>query len=194
MVKLITIIVTGSPGVGKSTVSKKLALKLFAKHLDVSKIVEEFDVIDRFDEERETAIVNLNKLSKALIEKIESSEIDVIIDGHLAPHVIPDRLVNLAIILRRNPQQVEKELKKRGYSDKKVKENVRCEILDICLLDCIIKYGKEKCYEIDTTDKDLNFIVDELEKVIKGLVMKRVGVIDWLELINKENKLNYYFE
>jgi adenylate kinase len=194
MVKLITIIVTGSPGVGKSTVSKKLALKLLAKHLDVSKNVEEFDVIDRFDEERETAIVNLIKLSKVLIEKIESSEIDVIIDGHLAPHVIPDRLVNLAIILRRNPQQVEKELKKRGYSDNKVKENVRCEILDVCLLDCISKYGKEKCHEIDTTDKDLNFIVDELEKVIKGLVMKRVGIIDWLELINKENKLNYYFE
>jgi len=194
MINLKTIVITGTPGVGKSTISKNLALKLIAKHLDVSKVAEEDNVIDHFDVKRDTAIVNLNKLSKVLIEKIESSKTDVIIDGHLAPHVIPDRLVNIAFILRRKPQQIEEELKKRGYSDKKVKENVCCEILDVCLLDCINIYGKEKCHEIDTTNKNLNFIIDELEKVIKGVVPKSVGMIDWLELINNKNKLNYYFE
>ena len=191
---LITIIVTGTPGVGKSTVSTNLALKLNGKHLDVGKIAEEFNVIDCFDAERNTAIVNLNRLSNVLIEKIEASSVDVVIDGHLAPHIIPDNLVTMAIILRRNPQQVEEELKNRGYSDKKVKENVRCEILDVCLFDCVNKYGKEKCHEIDISNKNLDSIIDQLEKVIKGLVPKRVGIIDWLELVNKENKLNYYFE
>ncbi len=191
---LITIIVTGTPGVGKSTVSTNLALKLNGKHLDIGKIAEEFNLIDRFDAERNTAIVNLNRLSNVLQEKIEASSGDVVIDGHLAPHIIPDNLVTMAIILRRNPQQVEQELKNRGYSDKKVKENVRCEILDVCLFDCVNKYGKEKCHEIDITNKNLDSIIDQLEKVIEGLVPKRVGIIDWLELVNKENKLNYYFE
>ena len=189
-----TIIVTGTPGVGKSTVSMNLSLKLAVRHLDISKIAKEFDVIDRFDNERNTAIVNLNRLTNLLIEKIESSSTDVIVDGHLAPHIIPNHLVTVAIILRRNPQQIEEELKNRGYSDKKVKENVRCEILDVCLFDCINKYGKEKCHEIDITDEKMDFIIDQLEKVIKGLVPKKVGIIDWLELVNKENKLNYYFK
>ncbi len=194
MIKLKTIIITGTPGVGKSTISKNLALELIAKHLDVSKVAEEDNVIDQFDLERDTAIVNLNKLSKLLTEEIESSDTDIIVDGHLAPHLIPDNLVTIAFILRRNPQQIEEELMKRGYSDKKVKENVCCEILDVCLLDCIKMYGEEKCHEIDTTNKNLNLIIDELEKVIKDLLPKRIGIVDWLELISNENKLDYYFE
>jgi len=189
-----TIIITGTPGVGKSTVSTNLSLKISARHLDISKIAEEFNVIDRFDTERNTVIVNLDRLSNVLIEKIESSLTDVIIDGHLAPHIIPDHMVTVAIILRRNPKQVEEELKNRGYSDKKVKENVRCEILDVCLFECVNKYGREKCHEMDITNEKLAFIIDQLEKVIKGLGPKKVGIIDWLELVNKENKLNYYFE
>jgi adenylate kinase len=188
------IIVTGTPGVGKSTVSTNLSIKLAARHLDISEIAEEFNVIDRFDTERNSAIVNLEGLSNVLIEKIKSSSADVIIDGHLAPHIIPDHLVTVAIILRRNPQQVEEELKNRGYSDKKVKENVRCEILDVCLFECVNKYGREKCHEMDITNEKLDFIIDQLEKVIKDLSPKRVGIIDWLEWVNKENKLNYYFE
>jgi len=185
---------TGTPGVGKSTISNNLALKLTAKHLDISKFAEDNNTIDHFDIERDTVIVNLNNLSKTLIEEIESSETDIIIDGHLAPHVIPDRLVNIAFILRRKPQQIEEELKKRGYSDKKVKENVCCEILDVCLMDCINIYGREKCHEVDTTNKNLNLIIDELEKVTNELVPKRIGIVDWLELISNENKLDYYFE
>ena len=189
-----TIIVTGTPGVGKSTVSTNLSLKLGARHLDISKLAEEFNALDRFDTERNTAIVYLDKLSNVLIEKIESSSADVIIDGHLAPHIIPNHMVTVAIILLKNPQQIEEELKNRGYSDKKVKENVRCEILDVCLFECVNKYGRKKCHEMDITNEKLDSIIDQLEKVIKGLGPKRVGIVDWLELVNKENKLKYYFE
>lgn len=79
------------------------------------------------------------------------------------------------IVLRCNPEIIKERLEKRGYKPKKVLENIQAEILDVCLCE-----SKGKVYEIDTTNRDVENIVDEIIEAIKHK-KERKGVVDWTE-------------
>ena len=64
------IIVTGTPGTGKTTLSKKLARKLNFYYLDVAKLILKRKLSEGYDKERKTKIIDISKLNKALIEEI----------------------------------------------------------------------------------------------------------------------------
>jgi|TARA_Y100000310_G_scaffold271804_1_gene286447 adenylate kinase len=66
------IIITGSVGTGKTTLSKLLAKKLNFYYIDVNKIVREYNISEGYDKKRKTNIVDINKLNKALIKEIKN--------------------------------------------------------------------------------------------------------------------------
>ena len=66
-----TIIVTGTPGTGKTTIAKKLAKRLNYYYLDVNKLVSENKLSKGYDKKRRTKIVDIKKLNKVLIDFIE---------------------------------------------------------------------------------------------------------------------------
>jgi len=70
------------------------------------------------------------------------------IEGHLSHRVDLD----YCIVLRTRPEVLEKRLKKRGYSEEKIRENVEAEAMDVILSEA---YQRTKVYEIDTTEKTL---------------------------------------
>ena len=98
------IIVSGTPGTGKTTLSKKLAEKLKFKYVDVNKIIKRFNLIESYDEARKTNVIDIYKLNKVLIKFIKQEK-DMIIDSHLS-HNLPKKYVDLAIILKCNLQRV----------------------------------------------------------------------------------------
>lgn len=65
------IAVTGSPGTGKTAMAKKLAKRLDFYYLDVNKLVSKNKLSEGYDRKRKTKIVDIKKLSKALVNFIE---------------------------------------------------------------------------------------------------------------------------
>jgi len=156
-----TIIISGSVGTGKTTIAKKLAKKLKYRYVDVNKIIKEKKLREKYDKKRRCYVIDTEKLNKSLISLIKSSDTSlaraggreksikgIIIDSHLS-HYLPKKYVDLCIITKCNLKTQEKRLKKRRYNKAKIRENVECEIFDVCLNEA--KELKHKVMIIDTT-------------------------------------------
>ena len=145
------IIVTGTPGTGKTALSMKLAKKLAFRYLDVGSIIKKYNFSDGYDEKRKTHIVDTKKLNRELVKEImncKKTEKGVIIDSHLS-HYLPKKYVDLCIVTKCNLRVLEKRLRKKKYFKAKIRENMDVEIFDICLNEA--KENKHKIFIVDTT-------------------------------------------
>lgn len=173
------IVVTGTPGVGKSTISRILATRLGAVHVDLSALALREGLILRWDEERETAVADLDRLKKRL-EEMASSDHPLVVEGHYAPDVIPPQEATFIFVLRKDPWKLKGELESRGYNREKVMENVTAEVLDVCLTETVAAYGEERVSEIDVTYESSEEVVEELLSIIRRGKPTGVGRVDWL--------------
>lgn len=129
---MVVIIVTGSVGSGKTTLSKQLAKSLDFDYIDVNKVIKSAGLCEEYDKERDCVVVDENKLAKSLIRLIQSSDKSLVIDSHMS-YFIPKEYVNLCVVTKcDNLKELERRLKKRKYSKHKIKENVEAEIFNVC--------------------------------------------------------------
>ncbi|MCK5625806.1 adenylate kinase family protein, partial [Candidatus Bathyarchaeota archaeon] len=145
------IVITGTPGVGKTTIAKSLANKLNALHLSVGDLVRAENLILGVDVERQTLIADFKKLTKRINSIILQASQDVIVEGHYASDVTPRNLVSYAFVLRRDPEDLKVKLKEKGFKEIKILENVTSELLDVCLINTVKNYGAELVNEIDVS-------------------------------------------
>jgi len=124
------IIVTGTPGVGKSVIAKNLAKKLKFDYIDINKFVKDNKVYEGYDNKKRCYVVDVKKLNKALIK--ESSNKSVVIDGHLS-HYLDKKYVDWCVVVKCDLKLLKKRLEKRKYSKEKIRENLDSEIFDVCL-------------------------------------------------------------
>src|SRR3989338_4836918 len=68
------IIVTGTPGTGKTAVAKRIAKEKGYKYVDVKKIIEENKLKEKYDKKRQTYDVDVKKLNIILIKKISEEK------------------------------------------------------------------------------------------------------------------------
>jgi len=188
------ILVTGTPCVGKTSVSRKLAAKLNALHIDLAELVKREKLCSEIDTERNSLIADLDKVSQKIKKIIQKAKSDVIIDGHYAVHVVAPEVVNFVFVLRKDPLKLKTLMEERGYSSRKLWENLEAEILDVCLSEAIEVCGKNKVCEIDATDKSIDEIVDEILGIIDGKRRCYVGIVDWLGKLEKEGILDYFLK
>ena len=120
--------ITGTPGVGKSSVSKILAQRFPV--IDIHNYAEKHNLFEEFDEEAGSYNVDVEKLNDSIMS--EDLDSTVFLDGHLSHFVDCD----IIIVLRCDPHILYKRLKDRGYDEKKVLENVQAEVLDVILSEC----------------------------------------------------------
>ena len=180
-----SIVITGNPGVGKHTITEKIADILELSIVDINKIAKNSGLFEKNEDAND---VDIEKLKKILEEKISEKNIIV---GHLAPYVLHKNRIKIMIVLRRNPYDLISVYKKRKYSDKKIKENTGSEILGIIAHDAISKF-QEKVFQINISKKT---IPETVEKTV-DLISSNKGneEIDWLELVRKNNDLGKFFD
>ena len=197
---MIITLISGTPGTGKTSVSKEIAKKVNAKIISLNLLAQSEGFVSKYDEERETWVINEEKLRKKtlnLIEIAKNENIEVlIIESHFAD-IIPEKYVDLIIILRCEPSILSLRLKKRGYKEQKVKENVQSEILGNCVNFFIENEVQKPLYEIDTSKISLNQLRDEIIRIIYDREYGKtytLGQIDWLEKLFKLDQLMKYFD
>ena len=179
-----SIVITGNPGVGKHTITKKISEKLNFPIVDINIVAKDSGL---FEKNENTNDVDTKKLAKILGERKLN---DTIVVGHLAPYVLEKNQVKIIIILRRNPYDLELVYKERNYLEIKIKENTGSEVLGIIMHDTIEKF-EEKAFQIDVSKKNIQQVV---EKVLE-IISKKEGneEVDWLNLVTKNNDLEKFF-
>jgi len=119
---------------------------------------------------------------------------NLIVEGHYAVHVVPPKRASLVFVLRRDPRDLKRILKSRGYNEEKIKENLAAEILDVCLFDAVNIFGEDKVSEVDVTAKSPHEVIEEILSVINGEKKPKVGIVDWLGILEAEGELDDYLK
>lgn len=153
------LIITGTPGTGKSTLGKALAKKFKCRLVSEIAFVKRHG-LGKLDKASGELVVDTKKLEHALNLLLEKQK-NVVVEGHL---LCETRLkADLVIVLRQDPAALEKILAKRGYNDVKVLDNVFAERNGYCLMQAKKHYLHKKIVEVfvaksikETTSKILS--------------------------------------
>jgi adenylate kinase len=137
--------------------------------------------------------IDSRKIATIIESKLGESQRTVIV-GHLAPYVLKKEWIDLTIVLRRSPYAILSTLEGRKYSAEKIRENVASEILGVILYDSVQCFGKEKIAELDTTQTTSTEICEKIISLIKGNTGRKIGVVDWLSLVNERGDVGRFLE
>lgn len=186
------IVIAGTPGVGKSIVSERLTSILGYRYVNLSKLAVEKNLLSHYDEERETYVVDEHSLVNEVLELLKESS-GLIIDTHY-PEILPKDIVDIVIVLRLNPIVLENRLRNRGWSRRKINENVLAEILSVVTINAIEKFGETKVFEIDVTSRSVDEIVERIIDIIQNKHKYTPSqIIDWLTTLSPEEITKYEY-
>lgn len=160
-VKRPNILLTGTPGTGKTTTAALAAERMGFKHVNVGDLVKEHNCHEGRDEAYDTYILDEEKLCDVMEPILEEG--GCIVDFH-SPEFFPERWFDLVLVLRTSTEQLYDRLVQRGYNDKKKNENMECEIMEVVLEAARESYAPEIVYDVPSNT------VEDMESNIERLV------------------------
>ncbi|MCC6043655.1 MAG: AAA family ATPase, partial [Desulfurococcaceae archaeon] len=113
--------IAGTPGTGKSTVTRLLSEKCSVRAINLSELALEKGFILTYDQDRKTYVVDEDKLVNYL-RGLASETSGIVVNTHY-PEIIPPDLVDKVFILRAHPLILEKRLSSRNWDRRKINEN-----------------------------------------------------------------------
>jgi adenylate kinase len=188
------ILITGTPGTGKTTTAKQLAAKLDAHYINLTDYAKTYGLTSGEDKQRKTTIIDEEKMRTKLTETINATDKDnIIIDGHYASAVTPANLVTNVFVLRRNPKELKQFMQKCGFEGAKLWENLSAEILDVCLIEAVQAQSGKIC-ELDVTGKTVEEVTNEIMDVLEKGKKCYAGIVDWLGMLEREGLTDQYLK
>ena len=191
-----SIVITGSPGVGKHTIAKEIERTWkISELIDINKIAIDAGFVEQGQDVIEVDVNNLKKHLEPIVSdipRLHCAGRTGLIVGHLAPYVIDGKIGYPCVVLRKNPYKLIDIYKKRGYTEKKMKDNLGSEILGIIVNDAINNFGREKTFQVDTSDHTPKELAIRIHDIYNG--EDNGDNIDWLPLIQEKNDLKKFFD
>ena len=170
--------ITGTPGTGKSSVSRELRARGYDV-IDMNEHIREHGLLGDLDTARDTHEVDLDLLNDSLEEYRDSDKL-FLMDSHLSHFMDCSGI----IVLRCHPDVLAKRLESRGYSQEKVIENVQSEVLDVIL--CEATESDIPVFEVDCSHGDASDSADSVEEILKGESDDYLpGKTDWSSEMDK---------
>lgn len=178
-----TVFITGTPGVGKSTLANLIEKKLSWNLIKINQLAKERNLFSGIDKEKGYKIIDLDILCPELKKTISEISTDnasgIVVDGHLSHFC---QCADIVIVLRLYPSILKERLKKRNYSDSKILENLEAEALGVCSMEAQEIHGNI-VHEIDVGKLSPEDILNTVIEIITGEKSLPLGEIDFLNWI-----------
>jgi len=170
--------ITGTPGTGKTSVSKELRSRGYSV-IDMNEHIRSNGLLGELDASRDTHEVDLDSLNDSLQDYRDSPEL-YLMDSHLSHFMDCSGI----IVLRCEPEVLAKRLESRGYGCEKVLENVQSEVLDVIL--CEATDTDIPVFEVDCSHNDVSVTADSIEEILKGKSDDYLpGKTDWSQEMDR---------
>ena len=168
------ILISGTPGTGKSTIISSITAEYpTTQVLNVSDFVKKEGLHDGYDAEFDTFIINDRKTQKRLMKLLPEMRArgPVLIECHSCGLFDEDEmesLVDHVLVLTCSTETLYDRLKARGYSKKKIDENMECEIMRVCADESREVFRKEGVVRemVNDSGSDLSAIFTAISKLI----------------------------
>lgn len=154
------VLVTGTPGTGKTTLCEQVAAATGLRHVNVGDLVKREQLHNGWDDEFECLVIDEDKVCDALEDMM--GEGGVLVDYH-GCDFFPERWFDLVVVLQTDNTVLWERLEKRAYSQKKIQENVQCEIMHCIVEEATESYREEIVHVLQSsTPEDMEQNVEQL--------------------------------
>ncbi|MBI2144050.1 AAA family ATPase [Candidatus Woesearchaeota archaeon] len=167
----VTLLMTGTPGTGKTTLAKKLSLLLGYTYFDVNSFIKDAHIYSSYDRKRRSYVVDTAELASELLKVSEKAmktgQKGIIFDSHLS-HYLPSRHADLCLVTTCSLKKLRQRLLRKGYAAAKVRENLDAEIFDTCASEAA--ESGHKTLKFDTTkakNSDVVSLAAKLKKQVR---------------------------
>ncbi|KAI9082210.1 hypothetical protein K1719_035640 [Acacia pycnantha] len=154
------ILVTGTPGTGKTTMSSALAEAIQLRHINIGELVKEKNLHDGWDDELDCYVINEDLVCDELEGIMEGG--GNIVDYH-GCDFFPERWFDCVVVLQTDNSVLYDRLSKRGYTESKLSNNIECEIFQVLLEEAKESYPEDRVIALKSdTIEDMNINIATL--------------------------------
>lgn len=164
--------------------ARTLAERTDLMWLDVNKLAIENGFLDEYDEVYQCRVLDEDKVISnpyysridthtcalffQLLDNMEDlmSQGGKIVDYHSA-EMFPERWFDVVFVLRTNNTVLYDRLKERGYSGRKLEDNIDCEIFETILEEARASYREEIVHELP--NNNLEQLTDNVNRICQWL-------------------------
>ena len=145
------ILITGTPGTGKSTLCQRLTESAGVRWINVGDFAKKNGCLGDWDERYECHELDEDKL----IDELEDvmAEGNVIVEHHVTD-IFPERWFDSVFVLRTDNTKLYDRLQQRGYNDKKLQDNLQCEIFQTILDEAEESYKPEIVHQLSSNESE----------------------------------------
>ncbi|CAG8585284.1 9068_t:CDS:2 [Ambispora gerdemannii] len=159
------ILITGTPGTGKSTLAELAAQDAGLSYINVGTLVKERLLHEGYDEDYQSYILDDDKVIDEMEEQMSKG--GNIVDFHSC-ELFPERWFDLILVLRTDNTILYDRLVARNYPQNKITENIECEIFQVVLEEARESYAPEKVVELQSNSvDDMDSNASRIEKWIE---------------------------
>ncbi|MCJ1471253.1 factor activating pos9 [Pseudocyphellaria aurata] len=168
------IMITGTPGVGKTSHCELLVLITGLQHLSINQLVKDRELHDGWDEEYQSWIVDDDKLLDSIEDEVKQG--GYIIDWH-ACDLFPRSWIDLVVVLRTNSTKLYDRLRARQYPEQKLQENLDSEIMQVVLEEARESFDEDIIVELQSNDvEDITSNVDRIKIWMENWTRDHVAI------------------
>ncbi|CAI2730048.1 unnamed protein product [Schistosoma spindalis] len=159
------ILITGTPGTGKTTISKEVSRRSSLNYISINDVAKEEELYDGYDEANQCHILDEDRILDELEDVMSSG--GQIVDYHSC-EFFPERWFDAVFVLRTDNTVLYPRLTSRNYSSEKVSDLIHCEIVQVVLDEARESYSTDKVHElINNTPEDLEKNISQICEWIK---------------------------
>ena len=170
------ILITGTPGVGKTSLCTLLENQLLEEHkiqgfqyVKLTDLIQSKKLYKNWNEEFDVPEFDVDMVCDEL-EPLMSGRGGIILEFHSCDF-FPERWFQLVVLLRCDNTQLYDRLQARGYNEKKITENIECEILDVLKEEVEQSYDQQIIMELRSDQiEDMQNNIDAIAQKVKTII------------------------
>ncbi|XP_015917313.1 adenylate kinase isoenzyme 6 [Parasteatoda tepidariorum] len=145
------ILITGTPGTGKSTLSSEISEIASLEWINIGEIAKSSNLFDGYDESLQCHILDEDQIINELEDKIKEG--GKIVDYHSCDF-FPEDWFDIVFVLTTDNTILYDRLVRRGYSGKKLENNIQCEIFQTLVDEAKEAYDPTIVFKLNSNTPD----------------------------------------